>query len=219
MEKKRIIIVLLFTLFLAMASTMGFLVYSNLKLQKEIKEQISSSKGNKDAPASDGISVPKTPGNMPENSDTPQSMLFTEEKDIPQAIYGEIDSVSSDKITLRQLASIEIKYEIKKENIQQITLIKKNPNYDEKKGQELSRQAMESLKEGAPGNSPNIPQFSGKESNDPNLNPVIEEKSSWNVLEKGLTANLTTNKDGKRELRVYSKELSEEMKEKMPKSF
>jgi len=143
-----------------------------------------------------------------------EKITISEKEKLPEIISGKIASVSDGKLTVKQFASIDLNYEIGKEDVASVKVLKKNPEFDENKAEEMREKMAEKLKEAeskgnsnqnsTPAGNPPETKEIGKEANgDPSLQMFNEAEGGWSDLREGAQIGVTFNKDKKAEIIVY----------------
>ena len=157
-----------------------------------------------------------------------ESMYVAEKEKQPEVMTGKIDSVEDEKLVLKQIASIDLRYEIEKKDVGEIIMMKKNPSFNQEKAQKAQEEMMKLFPPAPAGSTPPTPvsgQIANNNStvvqpeipaearkkiaefeNDPELRMFDEIKASWSDIEKGMQVNLITEQDGKRKLTIFSED-------------
>ncbi len=222
MENKKLIILLSSLVVVFGLGFMGMTIYS-LGL-KNGQESIGQ---NQAATPRDGV-APVVGQEAIGATNSGEPMFVTDKEKQPEVMTGQIDSIEGGKMVLKQIASIDLKYEIKKEDVGEIIMMEKNPSFNQEKAQKAQAEMMKLLPP-APANStppaPSPEQIANNNSasaqpeisdeakkkmaefqNDPELKMFNEVKASWSDLEQGMQINLITEKDGKRKLTIFSED-------------
>jgi len=145
-------------------------------------------------------------------------MLVAEKEKQPKLITGTVRSVSGDKMTVKQFANFDIGYEIKKEDVESIVYLRKNPDFDPIKLEEKQKEIQEKLKqegidinslaESQKENNIELSEEMKALQNDSSLQETIKKNLDWNEIPKGEQVSVKTLENGKREITVYSKEFN-----------
>ncbi len=212
MENKKLIVLLSVLAVIFGLGFVGMVIYSmGLKNGKNIVNQGG-------APNAPGSEV-----SMPQSVNSVDSMYVAEKEKQPEIMTGKIDSIDGEKLVLKQIASIDIKYEIKKEDVSSIVVMAKNPNFNEEKAKKAQGEMVKLMPPTT--ESPSPDQMNGNANGaverkelsddvkkklkefqeDPELRMFDEKTSSWESLQSGMQANLITE-DGKKKLTVFPEE-------------
>jgi hypothetical protein len=136
---------------------------------------------------------------------------------------GQIESVEGEKMVLKQIASIDLRYEIKKEDVGEIIKMEKNPSFDAEKAKKAQEEFMKMLpqpKTPSPdqisnnnegeATPPELSEAAKKKleelRSDPEINMYKEIKGSWSDLKSEMQINLITEKNGKRKITIFSED-------------
>jgi|GEM_PF-2421607 len=148
-------------------------------------------------------------GTITNGAEQGEKVIISEKEKLPDIMSGKIASVTGDKITVKQFASIDLNYEIGKGNVASITVLKKNSGFDEKKAEEMREKLAQKLKETDSNKNSNLQtppaaEEIGKEAaGDPSLKMLNESKGGWSDLKEGIQISVTLDKDKKAEIIVY----------------
>lgn len=207
MEKQKLVLILLITIVLLLLFASVSLFYFNFNL---IKQNKILGEAIEQKPAEAGlVTNPNPPKTEPQN----QAIFVSDQKAIPRGISGIIDSIESDKITLQQFSSMEIKYQIEKSEVGKIVRIEKNPRFDKAKLQEIQKTMGDQPGLTPPKSKqeilsdPQVPEKVKQAIRDSSSSPTSEKEIGWNDLEKGMQVNVSTENDGKKKITVLPKDL------------
>jgi len=133
-----------------------------------------------------------------------KTLLVKEKEKQPNTITGIVQSVDKDKLVIKQFASFDLRYEVKKEDIGSVVLLKENPSFDEEKAAQYQEELFKKMEERMKN-----PQEASKEKPieepteiDSSLQEYIEEDISWKNVETGSSVNIFTE-DSAKKLVVY----------------
>lgn len=222
MENKKLIILLSSLAVVFGLGFVGMTIYS-LGLKNG---QGSANQNQASVPA--GGMFPASNQELAGTAGAEEPMFVTDKEKQPEIMTGQIDSIEKEKLVLKQIASIELKYEIKKEDVGEIVMMEKNPSFNQEKAQKAQAEMMKLLPP-APANSSSSPPSPGQIANnnsataqpeisdevkkqmaefqnDPELKMFNEVKASWSDLKQGMQINLITESDGKRKLTIFSED-------------
>ncbi len=209
MEKFKSIVIILLAVIIVLLSA---LLIRSFVVEK--KNQSASNQPN----STQGAGANNANNNSGQEATNPNGNLFFDKvSDLPQAVYGTIDSVDQNKLILKQNASVDIKYQINKSDISSITEQKNNPAFNKEKADQLNKEIQDYLTKNSssgsapmsanpnsPAAKPNLPQDLQDQIKEPDVQYLVEEKVDWNALKSGMTVNYQTDEKGNKTLRVFS---------------
>lgn len=210
-QNKKIIIALSSAVLILLIGFVGMTFYS-MGLKKGQQSVNDSSIQNPT-----GFGGPSN-GQSGENG-APTSMYIKEKEKQPEVMTGKIDKLESDKLVLAQIASIDLKYEVQKGDVNEVVVLSNNPKFNKTKF-EAAQAEMEKLLPRNPANQTGVTEKVGTEEkameipeevkkkieefrNDPELRTFEEKKGDWSSLKTGQQVNILKQKDGTTKLVVY----------------
>lgn len=147
------------------------------------------SKNSLSEPSGQGIS----PTNSPEEQKKAASVIITDKAILPNIITGTITDITTDKLTISQFASYDLKYVINKNDLSNIISLKPNPQFDKDKFQTLQT---------------NPPDDKTTVANNPALQRYLEVPASWEAITQDAQVSLQNDQNGIKKLVLLPKEVN-----------
>lgn len=215
MENKKLVIALSILVAIFGLGFVGALIYS-----------MGLKNGQQAGPTGGGDPQNAFPGAYSESNGSggaAEPMYVAEKEKQPEVMTGQIESVEGEKMVLKQIASIDLRYEIKKEDVGEIIKMEKNPSFDAEKAKKAQEEFMKMLpqpKTPSPdqisnnnegeATPPELSEAAKKKleelRSDPEINMYKEIKGSWSDLKSEMQINLITEKNGKRKITIFSED-------------
>lgn len=127
MDKSKIIIGILTILIIILTIILALMIYS----ERKTKSRIERLEENPALNNSDPEQITNIKESIVERKD--QKMFFSEKDQIPAAVFGAIVSVGSDSLVIKQEASVDIEYQVAKEDVNEITINRKKAGWEDLK--------------------------------------------------------------------------------------
>ncbi len=161
------------------------------------------------------MTKPSSPANPSANSQSPQIKTPVADGmpqpigEEPRQIMGTVEKISGNVVTVKQLASVDLRYEIKKEEIGSYTTLAVNDSFDEAKYQEMMKE-MPGLSEDQvspttertaaemEANTKKMEELQNKVMTDPTLQAYSEETADWSKIKVGDKIAVDVNSEGKK---------------------
>ncbi len=153
------------------------------------------------------------------NETNNQPIHIAEKEKQPEVMTGSIEKIEGDKFILKQIASIDLSYEIAKEDVSEIVFLEKNSNFNSEKAAKMQAEMMKllptastnppvvSANSNTPPAQPELSDEAKKKmkefQEDPEIRQFNEVKKSWSDLKTEMQVNIMIETGGKRKLTVY----------------
>ncbi len=157
--------------------------------------------------------------------------LVSDIEAVPSTVTGTVTEITENEIEIKQFANYDLNYEIAKKDVASVVLLEKNPNFDQAKMEQKSKEWQEKL--GLENqkyeqmimmgdNNPSLSEedkkkieeikkmaeeFWGKPGEDPTMSEVIEKSGDWNQIKVGSQIGFSKKENGN-VLTVYSSDMN-----------
>lgn len=217
MENSKKTIVLLTVVILILLIALFSVFFFRLGLEKGKNGGSSLGSGDNNTELNNSKGQEETKNNLNQ-----EAVLIKDKEQQPAIITGKIISVEAEKLTIKQTASIDLSYEISKNDISEITIMEKNPAFNEEKAKLAQEEIAKLIPQKSPGESQALSsaqndnnQTPAKEilaelkkkidelNSDPELKMFNQRKTDWNELKLDSEINVNTDERGNRKIIVY----------------